>query len=87
MCETHGIIKFSEIIHQCTAKDKLLRKLMYISAFFWQLYTIQFCWSTNLTHSKNKFSVRISGSQFAICYRVLLISEWPFVLFSKIANG
>lgn len=27
--------------------------------------------------------IRISGSQFAICNRVLMISEWPFALFSK----
>ena len=30
--------------------------------------------------------VRISSSQFAICYCVLVISEWSFVLFSKIVN-
>ena len=30
--------------------------------------------------------VWISGSQFAVCYRVLVISEWPFVIFSKIEN-
>ena len=30
--------------------------------------------------------VWISGSQFAVCYRVLVISEWPLVIFSKIEN-
>ena len=34
-----------------------------------------------------KNRVRISGSQFAICDSVLVISDWPFALFLKTAKG
>ena len=30
--------------------------------------------------------IRINSSQFAMSHSILIISEWPFVLFSKIAN-
>ena len=52
--------------------------------FIWNIYWDTFWYMKVVIDFINNIQIR--GTQFAICHRVLMVSEWPFVLFSKIAN-
>ena len=70
--------------------DRNENMLQYMLLLMYVYVLIQIDWTPENNYSNifflftNHNRARISGLQFAIWYRILVISEWPFSLYLKI---
>ena len=81
------LLTFNTFSARCFIQTKSLQALTYFSSN--GIFFIETSYLICTLNTRTSFYinwVQICGLQFAICNRVLAISEWPVTLFLKIAN-